>query len=110
MMESFRGGSLLKTVERHIGGESETDRAEDFLLFGLLAEIFMRANGFNGGMGGSMHAFFPPFGAFPNNAIVGASAGIATGAALAKKSFAATASRSPTSATDRPAAARSGRR
>ena len=85
VMESFRGGSLLKTVERHIGGESETDRAEAFLLFGLLAEIFMRANGFNGGMGGSMHAFFTPFGAFPNNAIVGASAGIATGAALAKK-------------------------
>ena len=45
----------------------------------------MRANGFNGGMGGSMHAFFPPFGAYPNNAIVGASAGIATGAALRKK-------------------------
>ena len=45
----------------------------------------MRANGFNGGMGGSMHAFFTPFGAYPNNAIVGASAGIATGAALAKK-------------------------
>ena len=28
---------------------------------------------------------FPPFGAYPNNAIVGASAGIATGAALRKK-------------------------
>ena len=49
------------------------------------SEIFMRATGFNGGMGGSMHAFFPPFGAYPNNAIVGASAGIATGAALRKK-------------------------
>ena len=45
----------------------------------------MRANGFNRGMGGSMHAFFPPFGAYPNNAIVGASGGIATGAALRKK-------------------------
>ena len=32
-----------------------------------------------------MHAFFPPLGAYPNNAIVGASAGIATGAALFKK-------------------------
>jgi 2-oxoisovalerate dehydrogenase E1 component len=85
LMEGFRGGSLLRTVQRHIGGESETALAEAFLLFGLLAEIFMRANGFNGGMGGSMHAFFTPFGAYPNNAIVGASAGIATGAALAKK-------------------------
>ncbi len=85
IMESYRGGSLLKTVGRHIGGETEAGLAEAFLLFGLLAEIFMRANGFNGGMGGSMHAFFPPFGTYPNNAIVGASAGIATGAALAKK-------------------------
>ena len=85
IMEGYRGGSLLKTVQRHIGGVDETAQAEAFLLFGLLAEIFMRANGFNGGMGGSMHAFFPPFGAYPNNAIVGASAGIAAGAALAKK-------------------------
>lgn len=85
ILETYRGGSLLRTVERHVGAASEKGLAEGFLLFGLLAEIFMRANGFNGGMGGSMHAFFPPFGAYPNNAIVGASAGIATGAALAKK-------------------------
>ncbi len=85
VMEGYRGGALLKTVEGHIGAETETALAEAFLLFGLLAEIFMRANGFNGGMGGSMHAFFTPFGAYPNNAIVGGSAGIATGAALAKK-------------------------
>lgn len=32
-----------------------------------------------------MHAFFLPFGIFPNNAIVGGSAPIATGAALFKK-------------------------
>jgi 2-oxoisovalerate dehydrogenase E1 component len=50
-----------------------------------MSEIFMRSTGFNGGLGGSMHAFFPPIGAFPNNAIVGASAGIAAGAALFKK-------------------------
>ena len=111
VMENFRGGSLLKTVDRHVGGETETARAEAFLLFGLLAEIFMRANGFNGGMGGSMHAFFTPFGAFPNNAIVGASAGIATGAALVQEDpFSAPASPSPAWATGRPAAAPSGRR
>lgn len=78
------GGALRDTVAQHIGGTGQ-DLAENFLIFGLLAEIFMRANGFNGGMGGSMHAFFPPFGAYPNNAIVGGSAGIATGAALRKK-------------------------
>ena len=85
IMEEHQDGHLLRTVERHLGGGDERAIAENFLLFGLLAEIFMRANGFNGGMGGSMHAFFPPFGAYPNNAIVGGSAGIATGAALFKR-------------------------
>lgn len=85
IMQAEQQGGLLRTVESHIGGGSETALAENFLLFGLLAEIFMRSNGFNGGMGGSMHAFFASFGAYPNNAIVGASAGIATGAALRKK-------------------------
>jgi 2-oxoisovalerate dehydrogenase E1 component len=85
IMEGHRGGALLRTIEKHLPSLSTEDVAENFLLFGLLAEIFMRANGFNGGMGGSMHAFFPPFGAYPNNAIVGASAGIAAGVALRKK-------------------------
>lgn len=85
IMEQHAGGALLRSVDAHLAPASDAARAERFLLLGLLAEIFMRANGFNGGMGGSMHAFFPPFGAYPNNAIVGASAGIATGAALRKK-------------------------
>ena len=38
----------------------------------------------NKGMGGSMHAFFPPLGIYPNNAIVGGSGDIAVGAALFK--------------------------
>ena len=59
--------------------------AIDFLLYGVLAEIFGRENGFNKGMGGSMHAFFAPFGSMPNNAIVGGSADIAVGAALFKR-------------------------
>lgn len=84
ILDTYESGKLRDTVAKHVGG---TDKAlgENVLLFGLLAEIFMRENGFNGGMGGSMHAFFPPFGAYPNNAIVGASAGIATGAALRRK-------------------------
>ncbi|MDD4494197.1 MAG: thiamine pyrophosphate-dependent enzyme, partial [Eubacteriales bacterium] len=40
---------------------------------------------FNKGLGGSMHAFFTPFGIYPNNAIVGGSADISVGAALFKK-------------------------
>lgn len=77
-------GRLRDTVAETFGREGRA-LAEDFLLFGFLAEIFMRENGFNGGMGGSMHAFFPPFGCYPNNAIVGASAGIAAGAALRRR-------------------------
>ena len=74
------GGRLLELVTRHVG-EAGGDPAEAFLLTGVLAEIFMRDAGFNRGMGGSMHAFFTPFGAYPNNAIVGGSAGIAVGGA-----------------------------
>ncbi len=85
IMEEHQGGHVLKAVEQHVRPSNDQSLAEAFLLFGLLAEIFMRSAGFNGGMGGSMHAFFPPFGAYPNNAIVGASAGIAAGAALYKK-------------------------
>lgn len=84
LMADHAQGRLRDTAARAIGGAGK-ELAENFLLLGLLAEILMRANGFNGGMGGSMHAFFTPFGAYPNNAIVGASAGIATGAALRKK-------------------------
>ncbi len=85
VMATYRGAALLRTVEKSLPSNSAEGLAENFLLLGLLAEIFMRANGFNAGMGGSMHAFFPPFGIYPNNAIVGASAGIATGAALRRK-------------------------
>lgn len=85
IMRSHGNGALLRTVEQHLPASAATSLAENFLLYGLLTEIFMKADGFNGGMGGSMHAFFTPFGAYPNNAIVGASAGIATGAALRKK-------------------------
>lgn len=84
LMNAHKGGALKETVATHLADVGDS-QAETFLLYGLLAEIFMRANGFNGGMGGSMHAFFAPVGAYPNNAIVGGSAGIATGAALRKK-------------------------
>lgn len=84
-MRSFRKGQLVAIAERVFRAPDDLALAEHALVFGLLAEIFMRESGVNGGMGGSMHAFFPPFGAYPNNAIVGGSAGIATGAALHAK-------------------------
>jgi 2-oxoisovalerate dehydrogenase E1 component len=86
IMESYMGGAPLRIVEKHIGaGGSAQDLAINYLLYGTLAEIFGREAGFNKGMGGSMHAFFPPFGVMPNNAIVGGSADIAVGSALFKR-------------------------
>ena len=99
IMESFWDGRILRIVEQNepdwtglkAGAKialSTIDKEElgiDFLLYGLLAEVFGRETGFNKGMGGSMHVFFTPFGVFPNNALVGGSADIATGSALFKK-------------------------
>ncbi|HXV97163.1 MAG TPA: thiamine pyrophosphate-dependent dehydrogenase E1 component subunit alpha, partial [Anaerolineae bacterium] len=84
IMESYMGGAALRVVEKFSPANIE-DLAINYTLYGTLAEIFGRENGFNKGMGGSMHAFFPPFGVMPNNAIVGGSADIAVGAALFKR-------------------------
>lgn len=84
IMEShFNGATLRPVVAGHKGTVKEL--AVKFLLYGTLAEIFARETGFNKGLGGSMHAFFTPFGVYPNNAIVGGSGDIAVGAALFKK-------------------------
>jgi len=99
-MEDYFDGTTLRVVEQHdpngeglrikgpgrgkslLATKEEEELGIDFLLYGLLAEIFGREPGFNRGMGGSMHAFFLPFGVYPANAIVGGSADIATGSAL----------------------------
>ena len=83
IMRGFFGGAILKVVEDKQKDVKEL--AVDFLVYGALAEIFARETGFNKGLGGSMHAFFPPFGIYPNNAIVGGSGTIAMGSALFKK-------------------------
>ena len=85
IMSSYMGGATYAVVEKHVGGKSVRDLAENFVLYGALAEIYAKKNGFNAGLGGSMHTFFHPFGSMPNNAIVGGSATIAVGAALYKK-------------------------
>ena len=84
IMSNYFAGDCLRVVERS-DHESVQELAIDFLVYGTLAEVFGRETGFNKGLGGSMHAFFPPFGVFPNNAIVGGSADIAVGAALFKQ-------------------------
>lgn len=84
IMKEYMGGEALKIVEKEHKG-SVKELAENFVLYGTLAEIFARATGFNKGLGGSMHAFFAPFGSMPNNAIVGGSGDICVGAALYKR-------------------------
>jgi len=84
IMRSYRGGAVLAPVEkRHSGPVRKL--AERFFVYGAYSEIFARETGFNRGLGGSMHAFFKPFGIYPNNAIVGGSGSIAPGAALYKR-------------------------
>ena len=84
IMESFFDGAIYEIVKKDFTG-SVKELARRFLVYGTLAEIFARKTGFNRGLGGSMHAFFTPFGVYPNNAIVGGSGDIAVGAALYKK-------------------------
>ena len=83
-MREFFGGATLKVVEKTFSG-SVKDLARHFLIYGAYAEIFARVTGFNKGWGGSMHAFFTPFGIYPNNAIVGGSGSVSPGAALFKR-------------------------
>jgi 2-oxoisovalerate dehydrogenase E1 component len=84
IMETFFNGTVLNVVKKDFKGKTK-ELGRRFLIYGTLAEIFARETGFNKGLGGSMHAFFTPFGVYPNNAIVGGSGDISVGAALYKK-------------------------
>jgi 2-oxoisovalerate dehydrogenase E1 component len=84
IMQSYMDGLILKIVEKNHQG-SYKELAKKFLIYGTYAENFARKTGLNKGLGGSMHVFFPPFGIYPNNAIVGGSGSIGPGAALYKR-------------------------
>ena len=85
IMEGYMDGAALRVVETIDDFADIRALARSWLIYGTYAEIFARETGFNKGMGGSMHTFFPPFGIMPNNAIVGGSADIALGMALFKR-------------------------
>jgi 2-oxoisovalerate dehydrogenase E1 component len=84
IMKRYRDGALLRPVEQGHKGTVK-GLALRFFIYGAYSEIFARETGFNRGLGGSMHAFFAPFGIYPNNAIVGGSGSVAPGAALFKR-------------------------
>jgi 2-oxoisovalerate dehydrogenase E1 component len=79
---SWSDGAIWKVVEKRLAAPDFEQQAINYLLYGMAAETFGRRTGFNRGLGGSMHAFFPPFGIYPNNAIVGGSGPQGPGAAL----------------------------
>ncbi len=85
IMQGYHEGVALRVVEALDDYADTRALAQAWLAYGVYAEIFARETGFNKGMGGSMHTFFPPFGMMPNNAIVGGSADIALGMALFKR-------------------------
>ena len=82
IMEKFMDGRTFSVIKDD--KKSVREQGRDFLLYGMMCETFARKNGFNMGLGGSMHAFFTPFGIMPNNAIVGGSGPVSVGAALYK--------------------------
>jgi 2-oxoisovalerate dehydrogenase E1 component len=81
-LSGWSDGLTWKVVEKRLADPDFEQQAINYLLYGMTAETFGRRTGFNRGLGGSMHAFLPPLGIYPNNAIVGGSAPLATGAAL----------------------------
>ena len=85
IMDESAGGAQRNVIREHLKTSNARQMAMYFYLYGIMSEIFGRINGFAKGLGNSMHAFFIPFGIYPNNAIVGGSAPIAAGAALYKK-------------------------
>ncbi|WP_303861155.1 thiamine pyrophosphate-dependent enzyme [Alkalibaculum bacchi] len=84
IMEKSHDGAQLRVVEKGFKG-SVKELATRFYIYGIATEILGRKNGFAQGLGNSMHAFFIPFGVYPNNAIVGGSAPVALGAALYRR-------------------------
>ena len=85
IMQSFNDGKNYEIIKKYTKTDDVKEQAREFFLYGLMAELFAKDNGFSRGLGGSMHAFFLPFGIYPNNAIVGGSGPVGTGIALFKK-------------------------
>jgi len=107
IMAGHEDGALRDGVARHIGGEGR-DLAENFLLFGLLAQIFMRSTG---GEGAKPDRLSPrrsePIRTTPSSVLRPASP---RARRCGRSSGPGTASASPMPGMARPAAARCGRR
>jgi len=89
MMCNYHNRDIINTLEQiDIFNEIPVKKqAQLFFFYGFIAEILGKRTGLQKGVAGSMNAFFTPAGVYPSNAIVGASAPIAVGAALWKKNI-----------------------
>lgn len=81
-MKTWSDGLTWDVVSERLKSEDSEQKAINYLLYGMTSETFGRKTGFNRGLGGSMHAFFPPLGIYLNNAIVVGSGPLATGTGL----------------------------
>lgn len=84
MEDYFNKDILLAVNGSKIKFKSIKEKMIFYFMYGFTCEVWGKNTGFNKGLSGSMHLFFTPLGIFPNNAIVGASGGLALGAALFK--------------------------
>lgn len=88
VMRSYHDGAVLAPLAEVTDKRANVkDIALDFLLYGLLSEIFNKITGFSYGSCGSKNAYFTPFGAYPCNMTDSDAAGLATGAALYHKNI-----------------------
>lgn len=88
IMRTYQGGGILAPIANAASNSTPIkELATDFFLYGELCEIFGKRTGFNQGLGGSEHAFFTPFGIYPNNSVAAGSVGFAVGAALYQKNL-----------------------
>ena len=86
IMRGYHDGAVLSPLAEVADKRANVkDVALDFLLYGLLSDIFNKITGFCYGSCGSKNMYFIPFGSYPCNMTSADSAGLAVGAALYHK-------------------------
>ena len=86
IMRDYHDGAVLASLGAVTDSRANVkDIALDFLLYGLLSELFEKITGFCYGSCGSKNVYFTPFGCYPCNMTESDSAGSALGAALYRK-------------------------
>ena len=86
IMQGYHKGKVLMPLSAITDKNANVkDVAVNFLIYGLLSEIFEKTTGFCFGFRGSKNVYFKPFGVYPCNMIESDAAGLALGVALYHK-------------------------